>query len=65
MMGAMEGFQRLFHADALPLRWLRNAGMQWLDQQGALKSVIMRRAMGLEGALPPLARNPEAGAQDT
>ena len=60
----MEGFERLFHANALPLRWLRNAGMQWLDGQGALKSVVIRRAMGLEGRLPPLARNadPYAGA---
>lgn len=64
MMTAMEGFERLFHADALPLRWLRNAGMQWLDQQGSLKSMIIRRAMGLEGALPPLARNPELDDQE-
>lgn len=63
MMAAMEGFQRLFHADALPLRWLRNAGMQWLDQQGSLKSMVMRRAMGLEGALPPLAQDPELDEQ--
>lgn len=59
MMAAMEGFERLFHADALPLRWLRNAGMQWLDQQGKLKSVVIRRAMGLDGDLPTLAADPE------
>ncbi len=59
MMTAMEGFERLFHADALPLRWLRNAGMQWLDQQGKLKSLVIRRAMGLDGDLPSLAKNPE------
>lgn len=59
MMAAMEGFERLFHADALPLRWLRNAGMQWLDQQGKLKSMVMRRAMGLDGSLPSLAKDPE------
>lgn len=59
MMAAMEGFERLFHADALPLRWLRNAGMQWLDQQGKLKSMVIRRAMGLDGDLPSLARDPE------
>ena len=29
MMAAMEGFQRLFQADPLPLRWLRNAGSTW------------------------------------
>lgn len=63
MMAAMEGFERLFHADVLPLRWLRNAGMQWLDQQAALKSMVMRRAMGLEGRLPPLARSADPYAE--
>lgn len=60
VMAAMEGFERLFHAAALPLRWLRNAGMQWLDHQETLKSVVIRRAMGLSGRLPPLARHPDA-----
>jgi len=27
MMGTMEGFKRLFAQDALPVRWLRNTGM--------------------------------------
>lgn len=58
MMAAMEGLERLFHTDALPLRWLRNAGMQWLNQQGTLKSMLIRRAMGLDGSLPALARVP-------
>jgi len=59
VMAAMEGFERLFDADALSLRWLRNAGMQWLDRQGTLKSMIIRRAMGLTGRLPMLARHAE------
>ncbi|TKA93736.1 FAD-dependent monooxygenase [Halopseudomonas bauzanensis] len=59
MMAAMEGFERLFHADALPLRWLRNTGMQWLDGQDALKAGVIRRAMGLGSKLPPLAQPPE------
>lgn len=63
MMAAMEGFERLFHADALPLRWIRNAGMQWLDGQGALKAGVIRRAMGLGTQLPPLAQPPELRAQ--
>ena len=61
MMAAMEGFERLFHADALPLRWLRNSGMQWLNGQGAVKAGIMRRAMGLGDNLPALAQPPELG----
>ncbi|SDS76413.1 2-octaprenylphenol hydroxylase [Halopseudomonas litoralis] len=59
MMAAMEGFERLFHAEALPVRWLRNSGMQWLNGQGALKADIIRRAMGLGGSLPALAQPPE------
>ena len=61
MMAAMEGFERLFHADALPLRWLRNSGMQWLNRQGAVKAGIIRRAMGLGDNLPALAQLPELG----
>lgn len=59
MMAAMEGFERLFHADALPLRWVRNAGMRLLDGQSLIKGGIMRRAMGLTGDLPSLAKDPE------
>lgn len=59
MMAAMEGFERLFNADALPLRWIRNTGMRLLDGQGALKDGIIRRAMGLTGDLPALARDPQ------
>ena len=60
MMAAMEGFQRLFHADALPLRWLRNTGMRWVDGMDGLKAGIVRRALGLEGELPELARSMES-----
>lgn len=59
MMLAMEGFQRLFHADALPLRWLRNTGMRMLERQGIVKNTIIRQAMGLGSAVPPLARHPD------
>lgn len=59
MMAAMEGFERLFHADALPLRWLRNTGMRWVDGLGTLKSSIIRRALGLDGQLPELAKAPQ------
>ncbi len=57
MMAAMEGFERLFHADALPVRWLRNTGMRWVDGMDRLKTGIVRRALGLEGELPELARD--------
>ena len=47
MMAAMDGFKRLFEADALPLRWLRNAGMRGIGAAGPLKQQLMRHAMGL------------------
>ena len=47
MMGAMEGFKRLFADDALSARLLRNAGMSGLDRLGFLKHRLMRQAMGL------------------
>lgn len=59
MMLAMEGFQRLFHADSLPLRWLRNTGMRLLEGQGSVKNGIIRQAMGLSSSLPPLAQHPD------
>ena len=47
MMAAVEGFKRLFEPVPMPLRWLRNAGMNFLDQQQAMKNQIIRYAMGL------------------
>ncbi|GAA3571548.1 UbiH/UbiF/VisC/COQ6 family ubiquinone biosynthesis hydroxylase [Marinobacter xestospongiae] len=48
MMAAMEGFKQLFARDELPLRWLRNAGMRWLDQLPAIKHRVAAQAMGLQ-----------------
>jgi 2-octaprenylphenol hydroxylase len=47
MMAAMDGFKRLFGADALPLRWLRNTGMRGLAGMPAAKRRIIREAMGV------------------
>tara|TARA_R110002074_G_scaffold43374_5_gene113141 strand:+ start:2584 stop:3807 length:1224 start_codon:yes stop_codon:yes gene_type:complete len=47
MMAAMEGFKQLFGRDELPLRWLRNTGMRWLDGLGPVKNRIAAEAMGL------------------
>lgn len=47
MMAAMDGFKRLFEADALPLRWLRNAGMRGVNAAAPAKIQLMRHAMGL------------------
>ncbi len=47
MMAAMEGFKRLFGSRALPLIWLRNAGMRQLNRLEPVKHHIVRQAMGL------------------
>ncbi|HLD65190.1 MAG TPA: 2-octaprenyl-3-methyl-6-methoxy-1,4-benzoquinol hydroxylase [Pseudomonas sp.] len=56
MMAAMEGFERLFQADPLPLRWLRNSGLNWVDGLPEAKALFVRQALGLSGDLPTLAR---------
>jgi 2-polyprenylphenol 6-hydroxylase len=56
MMAAMEGFERLFQADPLPLRWLRNSGLNWVDELPEAKALFVRQALGLSGELPDLAR---------
>jgi 2-octaprenylphenol hydroxylase len=56
LMAAMEGFERLFQTDRLPLRWLRNAGLKVVDQLPEAKAMFVRQALGLSGDLPELAR---------
>jgi 2-octaprenylphenol hydroxylase len=48
MMAAMEGFKQLFARDELPLRWLRNSGMRWLNGLAPIKNRIAAEAMGLQ-----------------
>ena len=52
----MEGFQRLFQADPLAVRWLRNSGLNWVDDLPEAKALFVRQALGLSGDLPALAR---------
>ncbi|HLV78168.1 MAG TPA: UbiH/UbiF/VisC/COQ6 family ubiquinone biosynthesis hydroxylase [Marinobacter sp.] len=47
MMAAMEGFKQLFARDELPVRWLRNTGMRWLNGVSPLKNRIAAQAMGI------------------
>lgn len=56
MMAAMEGFQRLFQDDRLPLRWLRNAALKQVDRHFEAKALFVRRALGPSGDVPELAR---------
>lgn len=55
MMAAMETFERLFQADPLPLRWLRNTGLKVVNQLPEAKALFIRRALGIEGPLPKMA----------
>src|SRR5262249_26227853 len=43
-LAAMEGFKRLFGANTLPIRWLRNAGLNLVDRSGPLKRLMIRQA---------------------
>lgn len=56
MMLAMDGFKRLFGSGMPPLRLARNLGLDLADAATPLKNAIIRRAMGLRGDLPRLAR---------
>jgi 2-octaprenylphenol hydroxylase len=56
LMVAMEGFERLFQADALPVRLLRNAGLKMVGRSAPAKALFMRQALGLTGDLPELAK---------
>ncbi len=47
MMWAMEGLHRLFGAQPLPLRWLRNSGLKLVDRAAPLKNFLARRAIGV------------------
>jgi len=56
LMAAMEGFERLFQADPLPVRWLRNTGLKLVDRLPEAKALFVREALGLIGDLPELAK---------
>lgn len=56
MQTAMSGFQNLFDAHDLGIRWLRNTGMKLTDKEVAIKRLFIKQAMGLTGDLPNLVR---------
>lgn len=60
MMGVMDAFKRCFGTRAAPVTWLRNLGLSLTNRADPVKDFIMRRAMGLEGDLPALARHAPA-----
>lgn len=56
MMMVVEGLKHLFENQMGPLPLLRSTGMQFINSKSTLKHWIMRRAMGLDGDLPEIAR---------
>ncbi len=56
MLAAMDIFKRVFSNSNQPLALLRNLGLNLADASGPLKQILIRRAMGLTGGLPSLAR---------
>lgn len=55
MMGAMEGFKRMFGHSHWALQLVRNWGMSQLDQHSLIKQQVVDRAIGVSGDLPRLA----------
>jgi 2-octaprenyl-3-methyl-6-methoxy-1,4-benzoquinol hydroxylase len=56
MITVMDVFYHAFSNEILPLKFLRNLGLGLASRITPLKNKVMRGAMGLEGALPKLAR---------
>lgn len=50
MLGAMDGFKRLFSNEQPLLRFLRNSGMKLMDNSGPVKRMLIAKAMGLDYA---------------
>ncbi|MEM6998244.1 MAG: FAD-dependent monooxygenase [Pseudomonadota bacterium] len=56
MMYLLDGFKHLFENQTQSVKWLRNFGLDMVDSLPIAKHAIMKRAMGLEGDLPKIAR---------
>ena len=61
MQGTMDVFKRLFGSGFMPLRLARNLGLRIADGAVPVKTALARRAMGLSGDLPALARDASVG----
>jgi 2-octaprenylphenol hydroxylase len=56
MLAAMDAFKRIFSNDLMPLKLMRNFGLDVANRSGVVKYQLIRRAMGMSGELPSLAR---------
>ncbi len=58
MMGAMDGFKRLFSNDQPVLRFARNLGLNVSDRISPIKQLFMQQALGLASNQSSLAKKP-------
>lgn len=56
MIATMEGFKRLFAAQASSVVSVRAAGLNAVNKSNLIKNIFIRRAMGLSGDLPTIGR---------
>jgi|TARA_B100000959_G_scaffold153652_1_gene161186 2-octaprenylphenol hydroxylase len=57
IMYLLDGFKYLFENKFQSVQWIRNFGLDVIDDMPIVKNMIMMRAMGLKGNLPKFARN--------
>jgi 2-octaprenylphenol hydroxylase len=58
MIAAMEGFKRMFSGNHPLKKLVRDAGLSLANHSSKTKQKIIQQAMGLEGELPALAKQP-------
>lgn len=56
MIMAMQGFKELFSGSSPAKKLLRGVGMSLMDHSGWPKNELIKRALGLDGELPKIAR---------
>ena len=56
MIAVLDGFHHAFGPQPPPLTALRRLALGLADRAGPVKRLVMRRAMGIDGDLPALAR---------
>ncbi len=56
MLGVVETIKQLFEKQTVPLQMLRNLGMNMTDNIAPVKNYLAKRAMGLVGDLPEIAK---------
>ncbi|MEO5573703.1 MAG: UbiH/UbiF/VisC/COQ6 family ubiquinone biosynthesis hydroxylase [Gammaproteobacteria bacterium] len=64
MVAALETLKQLFSSPYAPVRQLRHWGLRVTNATTPLKNLIMRRAMGITGDLPRLARGLALNSRD-